>query len=245
MIITRKENVLQANFKLPEEMLEQSRLAGLDEDKLYFDGAVNSKMAEYAREGLRYIQSKSKKGEQYPTIYAYITSPGGIELYGLEIHDLMRVYEMNGVIHGVVVGHACSAASMFILQGCTTRSATENSTIMCHDGGINFGDEVVTRKMFEDPEWQDKVRRGFERSDAWALKILKNRTGRKVSEIKKLLKREEFLSAMEAYDFGLLDQVIQFREEKPPRRRATDKKASVADKKGAEPAVTEKPSEAE
>ncbi len=221
----KKRNGLEeiGGFNFPKELAEGSRISALERNQLHLYGEVNEEMAEYVREGLLYIQSKTPEGRA-PTITAFLTSPGGMATFGLEIHDLFTLYQQHGVINGIVVGHACSAASMFILQGCTNRIATENASIMCHNGGFELG-QPLTRKDFEDPEWQEKMRREFARGDTRAIRILKNRTKRTEKEIKKLLEREEDLSADEAFDFGLLDQVIKFSYPKKPARRATDKKS--------------------
>jgi len=204
---TRK-NFIEKPFSLPPEMSYEFKLLGLEEGEIYCIGEVNEEMAEYVQEGLLYIQSKSPPGQPFPPVTVIITSNGGDEFSGLQIHDSLMLYGLRGEVTGVVIGKAFSAASMLILQGCKHRIATENASIMCHNGTFIMS---FTRKDFEDPEWQEKIRRDFARSDERVINILRNRTARSPAEIKKLLKREEFLSAREAKEFGLIDNIWCFK----------------------------------
>lgn len=196
---------------VPQEDKNDALLALLKQGFLFLHGEVDESMAEYVRDSLVVLTREPPK-EGVLTVR--IGSQGGDVQAGLEIHDLFMLYAMEtGVrIEGLVVGQACSAAAMFLLQGCTIRYASENCRIMCHNA---LAIDIITEHDLKSVGWHIRMLRELETIKAQAIKILTRRTKKTEREILKLLARGQFLTAQEALAFGLLDGVLEFKFTQP------------------------------
>ena len=177
-------------------------VSSLEDDIMILEGVVGRTMAQLVSEGLLFIQSKDPR-HPHPNIDVRITSPGGNILHALAIHDRFLDYafdprfETQANVRGYVIGHAFSAASQIILQGCTERLSSENATIMCHNIGVELR-EAITRKKFLDKDWHEKIDKDFLRWEEKILTILTDRTGKTEDEVRALLDKEEDITADEA-----------------------------------------------
>lgn len=130
-------------------------------------------------------------------IFMYINSPGGSVSSGLGIYDTMRYVKPD--IHTLCVG---SAASMgcFLLAGGTPgkRYSLPHSRIMMHQvsGGAsgNISDVQITL-------------REMETVNEVLIKLLAENTGKSVEECKAFYDRDKWMSAAEAKDFGIIDEI--------------------------------------
>jgi len=184
-----------------------ARAAQLQKGFIDLDTYVDPLMDRVVRDSLRFLRFETPRDVNEVNIT--ISSPGGLASVGMDIHDQLRYFTAKTGIptYGTCIGTAASAAAMLLLQGCTHREATYNSYIMCHHGstGLQMKTEDFEREVA-------KVRKEIERDRKRALAILKARTKRSEEEIIKLLDDEEFLSAEEALEFGLIDRVITLEE---------------------------------
>ena len=130
-------------------------------------------------------------------IYLYINSPGGSITCGIAVYDSMNFIDAD--VTTICVGTAASVAS-FVLAGGSIgkRIAFPNSRIMIHQpegGSQGQASEIV----FEASEVA-RIRR--EVAKAYA-----ERTGQSLSRISRDMDRDQYMSAKEAKDYGLVDQV--------------------------------------
>ena len=135
--------------------------------------------------------------EEKKEIYLYINSPGGSITCGIAVYDSMNFIDAD--VTTICVGTAASVAS-FVLAGGSIgkRIAFPNSRIMIHQpegGSQGQASEIV----FEASEVA-RIRR--EVAKAYA-----ERTGQNLSRISKDMDRDQYMSAKEAKDYGLVDQV--------------------------------------
>jgi ATP-dependent Clp protease protease subunit len=134
-------------------------------------------------------------------IYLYINSPGGSVTAGMAIYDTMQYIKSEVVT--ICVGLAASMGSFLLASGTKgKRLALPNSRIMIHQpmGG--------TRGQATDIEIEA---REILRIRALLNNILAERTGQPLEKIEKDTDRDYFLSAEEAKEYGLIDQVIEER----------------------------------
>ena len=171
----------------------------LKERIIFVSGEVNDDMATSVCSQLLFLEAEDPNKD----IYMYINSPGGVVTSGLAMYDTMKYIKPD--ICTICVGQACSMGS-FLLAGGTKgkRYALPNSRIMIHQpsGGA--------RGMASDIEIQAqeilKIRQKLN-------KLMSENTGKKLSIIEKAMDRDNFMSAEEAMDFGIIDKIITKRDE--------------------------------
>jgi ATP-dependent Clp protease, protease subunit len=133
-------------------------------------------------------------------ITLYIHSPGGIITGMFALYDTMQL--LKSKVDTRCVGLAASAAAFLLGTGTGTRSATQNSRIMIHQplGGA--------RGTAKDIEIQAK-------NIVWMRErineILSEATGRSVDQVRDDTDRDYWMTAEEARDYGLLDEVVEAR----------------------------------
>ena len=132
----------------------------------------------------------------------YINSPGGIVTAGLSIYDTMQF--IRPAVTTMCVGQAASMGSLLLTAGEKgMRYSLPNSRIMLHQPSGGFqGQASDIQRHAEDIM---KVKRRLN-------EIYVKHTGQPYEAIERTLDRDHFMSAQEALDFGLIDQVIDKRK---------------------------------
>ncbi|EGL81568.1 ATP-dependent Clp protease proteolytic subunit [Caldalkalibacillus thermarum TA2.A1] len=128
----------------------------------------------------------------------YINSPGGSVTAGLAIYDTMQYIKPD--VSTICVGLAASMGSFLLAAGAKgKRFALPNSEIMMHQplGGVKG--QAADIKIHAD--WIIKTKQKLNR-------IYAERTGQPVEKIERDTDRDFFMSAEEAKEYGLVDQVI-------------------------------------
>jgi len=132
-------------------------------------------------------------------ISLYINSPGGSITAGLAIYDTMQ-YVSNDV-ETICVGQAFSMGAILLAGGTKgQRSALPNSRILIHQpmGGAGGQASDVERHAAEILQYRDRLNT-----------ILAETTGQDMDRIAKDSDRDFFMSAAEAKDYGLIDQIME------------------------------------
>ena len=132
------------------------------------------------------------------TIRLYINSPGGSITAGLAIYDTMQ-YVPNEV-ETVCVGQAFSIAAVLLAGGTRRqRRALPNSRILVHQpmGGAGGQASDVERHAREILQWRDRLN-----------EILAEQTGQPIERVAKDADRDFFMSADEALEYGVIDEVL-------------------------------------
>ena len=134
-------------------------------------------------------------------IQLYINSPGGSVTAGFAIYDTMRYIRCD--VSTICVGLAASFGA-FLLAGGTKgkRIALANAEIMIHQPAIHGNG--VQGQATDIKIMSDHMQKGRQRLD----RILAENTGRSVEEIALATERDNYMSAQEALEFGLIDKVI-------------------------------------
>ncbi|NIK71732.1 MULTISPECIES: ATP-dependent Clp endopeptidase proteolytic subunit ClpP [unclassified Paenibacillus] len=164
-------------------------------DRIIFLGsAIDDQVANSIVAQLLFLAAEDPDKE----ISLYINSPGGSTTAGFAIYDTMQYIKPE--VHTICVGMAASFAAILLLSGAKgKRFALPSSEIMIHQphGGAQgqASDIAISAKRILDTR-------------ARLNRIAADRTGQPLEKIEKDMDRDYFLSAQEALDYGIIDQVV-------------------------------------
>lgn len=134
-------------------------------------------------------------------IQLYINSPGGSITSGMAIYDTMQYVKCD--VSTICIGMAASMGAFLLAAGTKgKRFALPNSTIMIHQPLGGARGQATDIKIHA--EWILKMKENLN-------KILSERTGQPLSKVEIDVERDYFMSAAEAKDYGLVDQVMERR----------------------------------
>lgn len=135
--------------------------------------------------------------EKIKDLYIYINSPGGSVTCGIAVYDIVNYIDAD--VTTLCVGTAASMAS-FILAGGSRgkRIAFPNSRIMIHQP--EGGSQGQASEVIYESDEVIRIRRQVGR-------IYANRTGQSLSQISRDMDRDQFMSAREAKEYGLVDHL--------------------------------------
>lgn len=130
-------------------------------------------------------------------LFMYINSPGGSVTCGIGVSDVMSIVEAD--VTTICVGTAASMASFVLTSGSRgLRIALPNTRVMLHQSG--GGSRGQTSSVLS--EAREMLRMNEE-----VVTVYSERTGQTPNQIRKDMKRDQYLSAREAKGYGLVDQV--------------------------------------
>lgn len=168
-------------------------------DRIVFIGtAIDDHMANSIIAQLLFLAAEEPDKE----IYLYINSPGGSTSAGFAIYDTMQYIKPQ--VHTICTGLAASFGAILLLAGTKgKRFALPNSEIMIHQphGGAQgqASDIAISAKRIL------LIREKLNR-------ITVERTGQPLEKVEKDMDRDYFMSAQEALEYGIIDQVIESSE---------------------------------
>jgi ATP-dependent Clp protease protease subunit len=161
---------------------------------IMLSGEINDAVASSIVAQLLFLEAEDPDKD----IYLYINSPGGIITSGFSIYDTMNYIKPDIVT--ICIGQAASMGAFLLACGTSgKRYALPSSRIMIHQplGGA--------QGQATDIEIQAKE---ILRLKKYLNKILAERTGKTVRTIEKDTERDFFMSAEEAKEYGLIDEVL-------------------------------------
>ncbi len=178
----------------------------LRERIVFLTGPVEDGMASVIIAQLLFLEAENPKKE----ISMYINSPGGVVTAGMAIYDTMQFIKPK--VSTLCVGQAASMGSLLLAGGENgMRFALPNARIMVHQPSGGFQGQASD--ILRHAEDIMKVKKRL--NDVYV-----KHTGQDYETIEKTLDRDHFLSADEAKEFGLIDEVLS----KRPETAADDKK---------------------
>jgi ATP-dependent Clp protease protease subunit len=132
-------------------------------------------------------------------IFLYINSPGGIVTSGMAIYDTMQYIKPD--VATICLGQAASMGSLLLAAGAPgKRSALPNSRIMIHQPSGGFQGQASDIAIHAKETLRVKARLN---------EIYAFHTGKPVDKIENDMERDNFMSAVEAVEYGLIDKVIE------------------------------------
>jgi len=170
----------------------------LKERIVFLVGTVNDSIASLVTAQLLFLESENPKKE----IFFYINSPGGLVTSGLGIYDTMQY--IKSPVSTLCIGQASSMGSFLLAAGEKgKRFSLPNSRIMVHQPSAGFQGQATDIQIHAKEILLLKERLN---------KIYSKHTGKSVKEISSALERDNFMTAEEAKDFGLIDFVVEKRK---------------------------------
>lgn len=170
----------------------------LEERIIMIDGPIDDHTASIVTAQLLFLESKSKDD-----ITIYINSPGGSVTDGLAIYDTMQYIGCD--VSTIVTGMAASMGSILLAAGTKgKRFALPNSQVMIHQPLISGGLSGQCTDIQIHAENLAKTRDKLEN-------ILAERSGKDITFVHTACERDNYLTADEAVNFGLVDKIITHR----------------------------------
>jgi ATP-dependent Clp protease protease subunit len=171
-------------------------------DRIVFLGSqVNDEVANSIVAQMLFLQSEDPKAD----IHLYVNSPGGSVTAGLAIYDTMQFVTCD--IATYCIGQAASMGAVLLTAGARgKRHALPNARIMIHQplAGMEGTAEDIMIHAKEFKKVKQKLNQ-----------ILIKHTGHPIDQIERDTDRDRFMSAEEALDYKLIDQVIERMQTKP------------------------------
>jgi ATP-dependent Clp protease, protease subunit len=166
----------------------------LKERIIFLGDAIEDHIANLVIAQLLFLESEDPEKD----ISLYINSPGGVVTAGLAIYDTMQY--LKAPVSTICIGQAASMASVLLASGATgKRFALPNSRIMIHQGSAGFRGNT--------PDVEIQVREVMNLTNR-LMGILAGHTGQTVEKVKKDSERDYFMSADEAKEYGVIDEVF-------------------------------------
>ncbi|MDR3221820.1 MAG: ATP-dependent Clp endopeptidase proteolytic subunit ClpP [Candidatus Accumulibacter sp.] len=170
----------------------------LKERVIFLVGPVNDATANLVVAQLLFLEAENPDKD----IHFYINSPGGVVSAGMSIYDTMQFVKPD--VSTLCLGQACSMGSFLLCAGAKgKRFALPNSRVMIHQpmGGFQGQASDIAIHAKEILALRAKLN-----------EIMARHTGQPVERIERDTDRDNFLSAEEAADYGLIDKVLHSRD---------------------------------
>lgn len=162
---------------------------------IFLSGEVNDQMSDIIIAQLLFLESEDPDKD----IQFYINSPGGVVTSGLAIYDTMNYIKPD--VSTICIGQAASMGAVLLSSGAKgKRFSLPNSNIMIHQpsgGAQGQASDIVIQA--------EQIIKIKERLNH----ILANSTGQDLEKIEKDTDRDFAMTAEEALNYGLIDQVIE------------------------------------
>ncbi|AAF95070.1 ATP-dependent Clp protease, proteolytic subunit ClpP [Vibrio cholerae O395] len=171
----------------------------LKERVIFLTGQVEDHMANLVVAQLLFLESENPDKD----IFLYINSPGGSVTAGMSIYDTMQFIKPN--VSTVCMGQACSMGAFLLAGGAPgKRYVLPNSRVMIHQplGGFQGQASDIQIHAQEILTIKNKLNR-----------LLAEHTGQPIEVIERDTDRDNFMSADQAVEYGLVDAVLKHRGE--------------------------------
>jgi ATP-dependent Clp protease protease subunit len=169
-------------------------------DRIVFLGLpINDMVANLVIAQMLFLEAEDSERD----IFLYINSPGGVISSGMAIYDTMHYIAPD--VATICMGQAASMAAVLLASGTKgKRSILPHGRVMIHQpSGGSEGQaasiEIYTREILK---MRDQLNQ-----------ILADHTGQPVKRIAKDTDRDYFMSAQEAKDYGIIDNIFQHRSD--------------------------------
>ena len=181
----------ERGYDLPSRLLK--------ERIIFVTGVIEDHMAASICMQLLFLEAENPKKE----IAMYINSPGGVVTAGMAIYDTMQFVRPQ--ISTLCIGQAASMGSLLLCAGTPgMRYALTNARIMVHQPSGGFSGQASDIERHA----EDIIKMKRRLNEVYA-----KHTTRSYDVIEKTLDRDYFMTADQAREFGLIDKVLEKRDE--------------------------------
>ena len=171
---------------------------------IFLVGPVEDHMANLVVAQLLFLESENPDKD----IHFYINSPGGVVTAGLAIYDTMQFIKPD--VSTMCIGQAASMGALLLAGGAKgKRYALPHSRMMIHQpsGGVQGQATDIQIQAAEILALKERLNR-----------IMAHHTGQPIEVVARDTERDNFMSAPQAVEYGLVDQVLDRRVITPPSR---------------------------
>jgi len=190
-VVVEQTNRGWEQYTLPSRLLK--------ERIIFLSSPINDEVAASVCMQLLFLEADNPKKE----IAMYINSPGGVVTSGMAIYDTMQF--IRPPISTLCMGQAASMGSLLLCAGTPgMRYALPNARIMVHQPSGGFQGQVSDIERHAEDIIKMKRRLN---------EVYVKHTKRTYDIIEKTLDRDYFMSAEQAQEFGLIDKVLEKRDE--------------------------------
>ncbi|MGL4928801.1 MAG: ATP-dependent Clp endopeptidase proteolytic subunit ClpP [Plesiomonas sp.] len=169
----------------------------LKERVIFLTGQVEDHMANLIVAQLLFLESENPEKD----IYLYINSPGGSVTAGMSIYDTMQFIKPN--VSTVCMGQACSMVAFLLAGGAKgKRFCLPNGRVMIHQPLGGFQGQASDIQIHAQEILKTKLKLN---------ETLAFHTGQPLEKIERDTDRDNFMSAEEAVEYGLVDAVLSHR----------------------------------
>ena len=161
---------------------------------IMLSGEINDQVASTIVAQLLFLEAEDPDKD----IYLYINSPGGVITSGMSIYDTMNYIKPD--VCTICIGQAASMGAFLLSSGVKgKRYSLPNSRVMIHQplGGAQGQATDIQIQAKEIQRMKDTLNQ-----------MISEQTGQPIDVIEKDTDRDNFMSAQEAKDYGLIDEVI-------------------------------------
>ncbi|MCB0333692.1 MAG: ATP-dependent Clp endopeptidase proteolytic subunit ClpP [Bdellovibrionales bacterium] len=170
----------------------------LKERIVFLGSEVNDVVANVITAQFLFLESEDPDKD----IFLYINSPGGSITAGMAIYDTMQYVKPD--VATVCIGQAASMGAVLLAGGAATkRSALPHARVMIHQPLGGFQGQASDIEIHA---------REIGRIKKEMNEVMARHTGKNLKTIEKDSDRDYFMTAMEAKEYGLIDQVYERRE---------------------------------
>jgi len=170
----------------------------LKERLIFRNGQVHDGMSSLIVAQLLHLESENPSKE----ISMYINSPGGVVTSGLSIYDTMQYIRPK--VSTLVIGQAASMGSLLLTAGEKgMRYSLPNSRVMVHQPSGGYQGQATDIMIHAQETLKIKRRLND---------IYVKHTGQEYDTVEAALERDNFMSAEEAKDWGLIDEIVTSRQ---------------------------------
>lgn len=179
----------------------------LRERIIFLNGEVNDTVAAFVCAQLLFLEAENPKRP----IHLYINSPGGVVTSGLAMYDTMRY--IHAPVHTLCMGTARSMGSFLLMSGRPgERTALPNASIHIHQPLGGFQGQASDMLIHAEEMQKTKHR---------MTRLYAKHCGRTYEEFEQAMDRDRFMTAEEALEWGLIDRILQVREDSADHVGAT------------------------
>ncbi|MBI4373505.1 MAG: ATP-dependent Clp endopeptidase proteolytic subunit ClpP [Deltaproteobacteria bacterium] len=181
-------------------------------DRIIFIGTpIGDEIANLVIAQLLFLESEDPEKD----IFLYINSPGGSVTAGMAIYDTMQYVRCK--ISTMCMGQAASMAAVLLAGGTAgRRCALPHSRILIHQpmGGIQGQATDIDIQAREILRLREELN-----------SILSKHTKQTLKKIQQDTERDYYMTGQEAKEYGIVDDVVTYREDRPKKLEAVDKKS--------------------
>lgn len=171
----------------------------LKERVLFLTGEVNDYQADLLCAQLLFLESENPEKD----IHFYINSPGGVVTAGMAIYDTMQFIKPD--VSTTVMGQACSMGSLLAQAGAKgKRYILPHARHMIHQPSGGAGGQATDMEI----QVKEILKMKKSLTDVY---VRHNSVGKTYEQLHQDMERDNFMSAHEALEYGLVDKVIEQR----------------------------------